>query len=90
MADKATRPFDRRRPVPTGNVLPNTRLSKTIVLPDADCHKSTKVGNQFRIGNSAVLGKLSPHEKPAYDFGDLVQNHLAKGWKGPECGCEKP
>jgi hypothetical protein len=30
------------------------------------------------------------YEKPAYEFGDAVENALEKGWKGPGCGCQKP
>ena len=35
-------------------------------------------------------GKDNKYEKPAYEFGDAVQNSLTKGWTGPECGCTKP
>jgi RHS repeat-associated protein len=35
-------------------------------------------------------GPENKYEKPAYDFGDSVQHDLAKGWKGPDCGCKKP
>jgi hypothetical protein len=35
-------------------------------------------------------GPENKYEKPAYDFGDSVQNQLNKGWTGPDCGCKKP
>ena len=54
MADKATRPLDRQRPVPTGNVLPNASLSSSSVGLDVDYRKSTKVAiYNSQIGNSA-------------------------------------
>jgi hypothetical protein len=43
MADKATRPLDRQCSVPTGNVLPNTRLSSSSVGLDVHQRKSSKV-----------------------------------------------